>query len=165
MQSCARQRGILDCRVFQLGSFPLLGSGSWKNYPLCCSKDSPTECTPVAIYCLQLTKKDWFVCFIEERLLEPGCIGIKDHPDATYTVWNPVRKISALTFLTSFPLDPSQQRLPPYSAAQVKWIKRKLAKVILYIKQEIKHQRTLKGTHWYGYLMYHLIQIISVYIY
>lgn len=57
MQSCAQQRGILHCRVFQLGSFHLLGSGFWRNYPLCYSKDSPTECTPATIYCLQLAKK------------------------------------------------------------------------------------------------------------
>lgn len=74
-------------------------------------------------------------------------------------------KISALTLPTSFSLDPSQQCLPSFSAARVKSIKRKLAEGIFYIKQEIKHQKTLKESYWYSYLMYHLIQIISVYIY
>lgn len=150
--------------MFQLGSFPLLGSGSWRNYPLCYSKDCPTERTPVTIYCLQLKKKKgWFLCFIESETPRAWLYWNKRSSWCHIHCVKP--KISALTLLTSFSLDPSQQHLPPYSAAQVKSIKRKLGEVIFYIKKEIKHQKTLKVAHWYSYLMYHLIQIISVYIY
>lgn len=74
-----------------------------------------------------------------------------------------------VTLPTSFPAGPSQQCLPLCSAAQIKAIKRKLAEVVYYFKQEIKTHKTFKGETQKQVCcrtrMPHLIQLMGVYTY